>query len=406
VWPAFHFKYYGFEWVEPWRGRGMELHFAGLGVLAFCLMLGLFYRLAATLFFLGFAYVFLLDQAYYLNHFYLIVLLSFVLAVVPAHRALSLDAGRCPHLTAATAPAWALWLLRLQVAIPYFYGGLAKLNADWLRAEPMRAWLAKRAALPLIGPFLETEWAPYLFAYGGLGFDLTVVPALLWRRTRPFAFALAVVFHVLNALLFHIGVFPWLMLAATTLFFPAEWPRRFGLPLAAPVPAPAPVPAGLLSRQRAGMAVLGTYLVVQLLFPLRHLLYPGNVSWTEEGHRFSWHMKLRDKDAAALFQIHDPDEGTTWDVSPAEHLSDRQAEEMADHPDMILQFAHHLAAEARQRGHAKVEVRARVTASLNGRPAQPLVDPEVDLAREPRTLLPARWIVPLREVLPDRRRED
>ena len=408
VWPAFHFKYYGFEWVEPWPAPGMELHFAALGGLALCLMVGLFYRLAATLFFLGFAYVFLLDQAYYLNHFYLIVLLSLLLAFVPAHRALSLDAWRRPHLAAATAPAWALWLLRSQVGIPYFYGGLAKLNDDWLRAEPMRGWLAKHTAtaLPLIGQFLVTEWAPYLFAYGGLAFDLAVVPALLWRRTRLFAFAMAVVFHGLNALLFHIGVFPWLMIAATTLFFPPEWPRRFGLPLARPEPAPTPAPAGLLPRQRAGLAVLGSYLAVQLLFPLRHLLYPGNVSWTEEGHRFSWHMKLRDKDTEALFEIRDLDTGTTRRVSPQERLSRRQAEEMPDRPDMILQFAHHLAAEERRQGHANVEVRARVMASLNGRPPQPLVDPEVDLAREPRTLLPARWIVPLRESLPDRRRED
>jgi vitamin K-dependent gamma-carboxylase-like protein len=406
VWPAFHFKYYGFGWVEPWPGPGMELHFAALGALALCLMFGLFYRLAAALFFLGFGYVFLLDQTYYLNHFYLIVLLSLILVFVPAHRALSLDAWRRPGLRAATAPAWALWLLRLQVGIPYFYAGLAKLNGDWLRAEPMRMWLAERAALPVMGPLLATEWAPYLFAYGGLVFDLAVVPALLWRPTRPFAFATALVFHGLNALLFRIGVFPWLMIAATTLFFPPDWPRRFGLPLARPEPAPPPAPVGLYPRQRAALAVLGGYLAVQLLFPLRHFLYPGNVHWTEEGHRFSWHMKLRDKDADAVFDVRDVDRGATSEVSPRQHLSRRQAQEMASRPDMILQFAHHLAAEARRRGHASVEVRARVTASLNGRPPQPLVDSEVDLAGEPRTLLPARWIVPLREPLPGRRRVD
>ncbi len=404
VWPAFHFKYYGFEWVEPWPGPGMELHFAALGALALCLMAGLFYRVAATLLFLGFAYVFLLDQAYYLNHFYLIVLLSLLLVFVPAHRAFSLDGWRRPHLAAAHAPAWALWLLRSQVGIPYVYAGLAKLNGDWLRAEPMRGWLAKHSAVPLIGQFMETEWAPYLFAYGGLAFDLAVVPALLWSPTRPFAFAVAVVFHGLNALLFHIGVFPWLMIAATTLFFPPEWPRSFGLAWARPDRAPAP--AALLPRQRAALAVLGGYLAVQLLVPLRHLLYPGNVSWTEEGHRFSWHMKLRDKDTEALFEIRDLDTGTTRTVSPQERLSRRQAEEMPDRPDMILQFAHLLAAEEGRQGHANVEVRARVMASLNGRPPQPLVDPEVDLAREPRTLLPARWIVPLREPLPDRPRRD
>lgn len=92
--PAFHFKYYGFGWVEPWPGHGMYLHFAALGVLALCLMLGLWYRLVAAFFFAGFAYVLLLDQAYYLNHFYLIALLSLLLAFVPADGALSVDARR------------------------------------------------------------------------------------------------------------------------------------------------------------------------------------------------------------------------------------------------------------------------------------------------------------------------
>src|SRR5260370_10924798 len=210
----------------------------------------------------------------------------------------------------------------------------------------MRAGRGKQTALPLIGHFFVTEWAPYVFAYGGLAFDLAVVPALLWRRTRPFAFALAVVFHGLNALIFHIGVFPWLMIAATTLFFPPEWPRRFGLPVASPEPARSPAPTGLLPRQRAGLVVLGTYLAVQLLFPLRHLLYPGNVSWTEEGHRFSWHMKLRDKDGEVRFTARNGTTGSEWSVDPHAYLMDWQVEEMSTRPDMIQQLCHRIAVDA------------------------------------------------------------
>lgn len=77
--PVVNFPYYGFGWVRPLPGMGMELLFAGLGVLAIFIMLGFYYRLSATLFFLGFTYSFLLEQARYLNHFYLIVLLSFLL---------------------------------------------------------------------------------------------------------------------------------------------------------------------------------------------------------------------------------------------------------------------------------------------------------------------------------------
>ena len=68
---------------------------------------------------------------------------------------------------------------------------------------------------------------------------------------------------------------------------------------------------------------------------------------------------------------------------------------MAARPDMILQFAHYLADEMRKEGHGQVEVRVDVEALLNGREPQLLIDPTVDLAKEPRTLKSASWIVPL-----------
>ena len=141
-------------------------------------------------------------------------------------------------------------------------------------------------------------------------------------------------------------------------------------------------------------------MALQVLVPLRHLLYPGDVSWTEEGHHFSWHMKLRDKEAAALFTLRDPSSGRTWTVDLRECKS-RQCEKMAGHPDMVLQFSHFLAGEKRREGYGDVEVRAHVLASLNGRRPQLLVDPTVDLAKERRSMRPARWIMPLTEPLPE-----
>jgi hypothetical protein len=397
--PAFHFKYFGFDWVRPWPAAGMYAHFAVVGLAALGVALGLAYRLSAAVFFLGFTYIFLLDQTYYLNHFYLIVLLAFSLVFLPVRGALSLDARLWPQLRSDSAPAWALWLLRAQVGIPYFYGGLAKLNHDWLRGEPMRMWLAERTHLPLLGRFFTEEWMVLAFAYGGLVFDLLIVPFLLWSRSRLWAFVLGLAFHGLNSVLFEIGVFPWLMMAATTIFFAPEWPRRLGLlpprRLAGPDPPVAPPP-----RWRWPiLAPVTVYLAVQALVPLRHYAYPGNVSWTEEGHRFSWHMRLRDKEAQARFLVTDLDQGTSWAVEPSAYLTEPQARVMAGRPDMILQFAHYLACELRRSGRSRVEVRARATASLNGRPPQLLVDPDVDLARQPRGLAPAPWILPLHESL-------
>jgi hypothetical protein len=408
--PEFHFTYYGFGWVRPWPGDGMYVHFAVLGLAALGVTLGLFYRLSAVVFFLGFTYVFLLDQARYLNHFYLISLLAFLLMFLPVHRALSLDARRRPSLRSDTTPAACVWLMRAQVGIPYFYGGVAKLNGDWLRGEPIRAWLAARPDFPLLGPYFTEEWMVYAFAYGGLLLDLLIVPLLLWRPTRPYAFAVGLMFHATNAVLFRIGIFPWMMMAATTIFFAPDWPRRVGL-----LPPRAPERAGRRARRAASkpegsvpprhalvLAALAAWVAVQMLVPLRHLLYPGNVSWTEEGHRFAWHMKLRDKEATARFTVTDPAGGGSWLVRARDHLTRLQLSKMGGQPDMILQFAHHLAAEARAEGRPHVQVRAHVMASLNGREPQPLVDPEADLAATPRSLRHATWIVPLYQPLPPR----
>jgi vitamin K-dependent gamma-carboxylase len=406
--PEFFFTYYGFGWVRPWPGDWMYVHFLALGVLAVFIALGFLYRASMALFFAGFTHVFLLDQTNYLNHFYLICLLSFIMVFVPAHRAFSVDAWLRPSLRSSTAPAWALVLVAAQVAVVYFYGGLAKLNGDWLRGEPMRMWLADDTGFPLIGPLFTREWVVYAFSYGGLLLDLLVVPFLLWRKTRVFAFAAALTFHLLNSQLFNIGIFPWFMIAATLLFFSPSWPRRLVDRLRGAGPSGRPGPDAAANSAAAGRlrpaqyAVLGClalYLLVQLLVPLRHHLYPGNVSWTEEGHRFSWHMKLRDKEARARFVIVDPARGVGWRVDKREYVNGEQAHEMSSEPDMILQFAHRVAEDLRAQGRDDLEVRAIVQASLNGREFQPLVDPGVDLASQPRTLMPAGWIVPLEKPL-------
>lgn len=397
----FRFAYYGFGWLQPLPGDWAYVHFAALGVLALFVAFGFLYRASAALFFVGFTYVFLLDQTAYLNHFYLISLVSLLLVFVPAHRSYSIDAALRPGLRSRTIPAWALFLLAAQVGIAYFYGGIAKLNADWLRGEPMGLWLPENTDFPLIGEMFTERWMALTFSYGGLLFDLAIVPLLLWRRTRIFAFVAAFAFHYTNAQLFSIGIFPMLMVAATTLFLSPSWPRRvFGwIPRRgrrAQEPAPGRA-GGVPYRTRpAILALVGLYLAVQLLVPLRHHLYLGNVSWTEEGHRFSWHMKLRDKQAQATFFAVDPQTNERSPVEPADYMSAEQAAAMAGDPDMLLQFAHHAADDlGRGEGGENVEIRADVRASLNGRQPQRLIDPGVDLASQPRNPASADWILPL-----------
>ena len=404
--PTIHFKYYGLSWIEVLPGDGMYYLFIFMGVLASLITLGLFYRLASTLFFFSITYVFLLDMAYYLNHMYLVCLLSFLLIFIPCHRSFSLDALRHPKTRSQFVPAWSIWLLRAQLGIVHFYAGVAKLNLDWLQGEPMRMWLAKRAGYPFFGQYFTEEWTVYLFSYGGLAFDLLIVPLLLFRKTRAIGYLVAVAFHLSNAYLFTIGIFPWLMIAATLIFFSPSWPRQLMArvlgekfpPKKAAVPS---MPEVSHLYRLSTTSFVALYLAFQLLMPLRHFLYPGNVSWTEEGHRFAWHMKLRSKRSRAIFYVTDPKSHQTWEFprhKVSRLLTRRQYRKMSSTPYMILQFSHSLAERFKKEGYTNVEVKALVLTSLNGRPFRPLIDPEVNLANvKARLWPPASWILPLDE---------
>jgi hypothetical protein len=402
--PALTFTYYGFSWVKPWPGSGMYIHFFVLGLAAACVMVGFFYRIAAPVLFLAFTYFFLLDQTRYLNHFYLVCLISFLMCFLPAERAFSVDALLRRKIRSDVVPGWTLWLLRAQIGIPYFFGGIAKMNSDWIHGgEPMRSWLRPFTRVPGGGPIFTSDWVVYGFVIGGLLVDLLVVPLLLWRRTRLFGFVAAILFNLINSVIFDIGIFPWLMLGALLIYFPPDLMRRFARAFmspgeefvdAPPVTASSSCPA-LSTLQKVVVGLLAGYLVVQIILPLRHYLYPGDVSWTEEGHNFSWHMKLRTKTGEAVFTVTHPESGQTWTIKPQDYLESHQVVKVITKPDLIVHFGHFLAEEKRRAGYDNVEVRAHVMVSLNGRPPQLLIDPSVDLAKEEVSLLPARWIVPL-----------
>lgn len=395
--PDFHFRFPGFGWVPPPPDEWMTPLFVGLGALGLAVAAGAAYRLAAGAFFVGFTWLFLVEPAYYLNHLYLVCLLSFLLPWMPLHRASSVDAALRGWPRVDRMSGWPLHLLRGTFALVYFYAGLAKLNADWLRAQPLLVFLEARRDVPVLGPLLAADATAWFMSYAGLAFDLAVGPALLWRRSRPYALVGAFAFHLCNALLFEIGIFPWMMMAATLLFCDPSWPRRLGLfPAVRHGDAAPPGPR----VQRALAWGIAAWLLVHAVVPLRHWLYPGDVAWTEEGHRFSWRMKLRFKDGRARFRLLDPVTDERWIVDPRERLPYRLAEAMATRPDLVHQYARHLADEARAAGHTGVAVYADVQVRLNGRPPARLVDPRADLAARPATLGPADWILPLDTPLP------
>lgn len=388
--PRHHFGYWPLEFLQPLPGDGMYYLFAGLGISALCIAIGLFYRVSTVVFWLGFTYCFFLEQARYLNHFYLVVLIGFVLMWIPAHRAYAVDAWLWRRKRASTVPAWSVWWLRFTIALPYFFGGIAKLNADWLAGQPMRLWLLGKTEIPLIGPWMVSEDFLLAMAWAGMLLDLAIVPMLLWRRSRVIGFCLIAVFHVLNALMFEIGIFPWLMILATTLFFAPDWVRRWPWRR----PAIQSMPAETVPPRRWLLVLMAAFVAVQLFLPLRHFFIPGNVHWTEEGHRYAWHMKLRSKRAHGTFIVQDVGTAQRDTIQPIAYLESWQVDAMLGKPYLIWQFARLLHVEAAANGRA-VQVFADIQVSLNGRKHQPFIDPKVDLASVPRPLWPpTNWILP------------
>jgi hypothetical protein len=403
--PSFFFTYYGFSWVKPLGDPGMYLIFTGMALAAACIMLGLWYRVASPLFFLLFTYVELIDVTNYLNHYYFVSLLSLLLCFVPAHRYLSLDVLRKPALYCTHVPAWAIFIFKLQLGIVYFYAGLAKLNPDWLlQAQPLRLWLPARAHLPLIGPFLAKVWVAYLFSWFGVIYDLSIPFLLLYRRTRLVAYAAVIAFHVLTAILFPIGMFPYIMILSTLIFFPETFHKGIIHKVQStfrPLKQLRGPQAENISKKtyksaagRLILPLLCLHFLIQVLLPFRFTLYPDHLFWTEQGYRFSWRVMLMEKAGNVTFYIENPANGHEIEVNNREYLTPLQEKMMATQPDMMLQFAHFLAREWERKGLDSPAVRADSYVSLNGRRSQRYIDPEVDLSKIKDSFAHKNWLLP------------
>jgi hypothetical protein len=439
--PRVMFPHWGFGWLPRPDATGVAILFGAVFVGGLAIAVGRHLRLAAAFTFVPFTWLELLDRSTYLNHYYLVSLVLALLALLPsatrdgssaknddtvARGVVTLREGRARF--ERTVPRVTLFALRAQVGLVYFFAGVAKLRGDWLfEAEPLTTWLARHTDAPLVGPLLDDRWVPFAASWAGMLFDLSVVFFLLARRTRPFAFAVVVFFHLATAALFTLGLFPWLMMVNATLFFAPEWPTRVwaamkrrarssaaGSELASEPIVPSDVASAPTSRRLTPptrsrsplssrvrfatplLALLATHFVLQVALPFRQHLYAGDPLWHEQGFRFSWCVMLIEKTATLELRVVDA-EGRATIVHPREELTPLQLRMVPTQPDLILAYAHHVRDRFRADGHGDVRVYADGFASLHGRPRQRLVDPNVDLARERDGLHDKPWIVPLVE---------
>jgi len=407
--PDFYFGYLGFEWVKPLDGNLMYMPFILMIIAAIGIIFGLFYRFSASLFFICFTYVEILDKSNYLNHYYFVSLMSFLMILVPAHRKFSLDCLLFPKIRTNSTFQWHIGIIKFQLAMVYVFAGIAKLNSDWLlEAQPLRTWLQAHHNLPIVGSYLQESWSAYLFSWFGCFYDLFIVFFLLSNRFRPYAYFAVVFFHFVTWYLFPIGVFPWVMIFSTLIFFSTAFHERIlhFLERLFPKGFETSEKPFRLKKNRVLKSFLILYISLQLFIPFRHILYPGDLFWNEEGFRFSWRVMLMHKEGHATFYLHDKKTGRESEIDNSQFLTKTQEDQMATQPDMIIQYAkmlkNHFDGKTLVYGEHSFEIKdpaiyARIYVSVNGRPSQLFVDKKQDLSLQPYNLCHRNWLEPYKK---------
>jgi uncharacterized membrane protein YphA (DoxX/SURF4 family) len=383
IMPKMFFPYYGFEWVKPLPGIGMYLVFVLLLLASLGILLGLFYRFSAVLFFLLFTYVELIDKTNYLNHYYFVSLVSFLIIFLPAGRAFSLDNRLFKRPDINHVSYLFLLILQLQMFTVYFFAGIAKLNYDWLfEAQPLRMWLPAFSHYPLVGNYMEADWLAYLFSWFGCIYDLSIGFLLFNKRTVKVAYVFVIIFHAATAAFFNIGMFPYIMMTITIVFFSEDFHQRLMEKLKKVVAYKSFYSEAVFTYKPVLLSLFAVYFLFQFLLPFRYLLYPGKLFWTEQGYRFSWRVMLMEKAGTAFFFVKDAQTGKEVEVDNKRHLTYMQEKMMATQPDMMVDYAKYLRNYYEQRGFQLPEVRASVFVTLNGKGSRPFIDEQVDLSKE------------------------
>ena len=374
--PKFTFTFIGLEWLQPLPGNWMYVYYAVMGIFGLLIMVGYKYRFSAFMFFIMWCGVYFMQKSSYNNHYYLLVLLSGIMVILPAHKYASIDVKQNPKLKSIAMPAWCKWIFVIQLFILYTYASKAKLYPDWLDLSVPTSLMEAKINYPIIGGLLQNGFMPYLVGYGGILFDGLIIPMLLFKPTRKYAFFASIFFHLFNSFVFQVGVFPYLSLAFCLFFFNPETVRNIFLK-EKELYTKAEI---IVPNYKPILVSLGSvYFAIQIVLPLRHHIIPDDVLWTEEGHRLSWRMMLRSKSGYTNFKVVNTATNKTTPINLTQYLTKKQIRSVNYKPDFMWQFAQYLKKEYKKKGEdVKVFVSAQV--SVNGKPHQHLINEKVDLA--------------------------
>ena len=376
--PQFTFSFIGFEWLQPLPGNGMYWYFIVMGTLGVLVALGYKYRYAIIAFTIMWTAVYLMQKTAYNNHYYLLILISFIMCFLPANTSYSLDSGRHPEIRTNTMSNYIKWIFVFQLFIVYTFASIAKLYGDWLDFSFIKLLMQSKADYYLIGDFLQQASLHKIVGATGIIFDFLIIPSLLWKPTRKLAFVASIFFHLFNSVVFQIGIFPYLSLAFTVFFFDPGTIRQIFFKKKLPyngneifVPA----------HKNALFVIAGLYFIIQLLLPVRHYFIKDSVLWTEEGHRMSWRMMLRSRVGNVQFRAVNKKTGISHQINFNEYLTKSQRRKIGAYPDFIWQFAQRIKSDFAIIGE-DVEVYVKSSIRINGKPLKPFIDPNVDLAGE------------------------
>jgi hypothetical protein len=376
--PQFTFNFIGLDFLQPLPGDLMYWYFALMGVFGILVMLGYKYRFAMACYAIMWSCVYLMQKTSYNNHYYLMMLLCWLMVFLPANRWFSLDAKLSPSLKSPAMPRWVLLVVILQIWIVYTYASVAKWYPGWLDASVPALFMSGKRNYPIIGDFLQQTWVHWSISYVGILFDLLIVPFLLWKRTRLAAFIVSIFFHLFNSGVFLIGIFPYMSIGFALFFFSPETLQKRFLPKKqlytkgeVKVPSYKPWLLGIFS----------IYFAIQIALPLRHWWFTDDVLWTEEGHRLSWRMMLRTKAARLTVYVEEKGTGVREPYDYESLLSAKQQRSVKSKPDMLWQLAQRIEAIEAEKGR-DVAVYMDSSVKVNDGVYHPFIDPNVDLAAE------------------------
>ena len=374
--PEFTFSFIGFEWLQPLPGNWMYLYYIVMGIFGLCIMVGYKYRFSIISFTVLWTGTYLMQKASYNNHYYFLSLVGTVMIFLPANAYLSIDAKQNPNIKSNAMPQWNALILMFHMFLVYTFGSIAKLYPDWLDTTVIELMMKGKQHYVLIGDLLQQKLVHYFLAYGGILFDGLIIPLLLFKPTRKWAFFVSLFFHLFNSIVFQVGIFPYLSLAFAIFFFePKTIQKLFFKKKNYYDKAEVIIP----KHKTFLLLLFAGYFMVQLLIPLRHHFIKDDVLWTEEGHRMSWRMMLRTKGGIATYKVIDKSNNNEIPIKLKDYLSEKQIRIACTKPDVIWQFAQHLKKDFKAKG-VDVEVYVNCRISANGKPFKQLIDPNVDLA--------------------------